>query len=71
MAAGDFDGCIALTSARNISKEELAGFEKKLRRVLASGKQLMDSRGGLLKVEVLERTVSEEEQVAKLRVQVH
>lgn len=70
IAEGDFDGCISLISATHISKEELAGFDKKLRRILASGQELINSRGGLLKVEVLERTVDAKQQVTKLRVQV-
>ncbi|NIF84504.1 DUF4878 domain-containing protein [Comamonas sp. Tr-654] len=71
IAEGDFDACMRLISAQNISKQELAGFDKKLRRIMASGQELIKSRGGLLKVEVLERTVSQKEQVTKLRVQVH
>ena len=70
IAEGDFDACMRLISARHISKQELAGFESKLRRILTSGQKLINSRGGLLKVEVLERVVSQEEQVTKLRVQV-
>ena len=70
IAEGDFDGCISLISATHISKQELAGFDKKLRRILASGQELMNSRGGLLKVEVLERTVDAAQQVTKLRAQV-
>lgn len=68
MAAGDFDTCIALISARNISRKQLASFENKLRRMLAGAKGMIDSKGGLTKVEVIERKVSEEEQVIKLRV---
>jgi hypothetical protein len=68
IAAGDFDACIALISARNISRKQLASFEHKLRRMLAGAKGMIDSKGGLAKVEVVERTVSEEEQVIKLRV---
>ena len=71
IAEGDFDACMRLISARHISKQELAGFESKLRRILTSGQKLINSRGGLLKVEVLERVVSQEEQVTKLRVQVY
>nr|WP_249334524.1 DUF4878 domain-containing protein [Comamonas sp. PE63] len=68
MAAGDFDTCIALISARNISSGQLASFEQKLRRMLTGAKGMIDSKGGLAKVEVVERKVSEEEQVIKLRV---
>ena len=68
MAAGDFDACIALISARNISRKQLASFEHKLRRMLAGAKGMIDSKGGLAKVAVVERKVSEEEQVIKLRV---
>ncbi len=68
MAAGDFDTCIALISARNISRNQLASFEHKLRRMLAGAKGMIDAKGGLAKVEVVERIVSEEEQVIKLRV---
>ena len=68
MAAGDFDTCIALISARNISSGQLASFEQKLRRMLAGAKGMIDSKGGLAKVEVVERKASEEEQVIKLRV---
>ena len=68
MAAGDFDTCIALISARNISSGQLASFEQKLRRMLAGAKGMIDSKGGLAKVEVVERKISEEEQVIKLRV---
>lgn len=68
VAAGDFDACIALVSARNISSEQLASFEYKLRRLLAGAKGMIDSKGGLAKVEVVERKMSEEEQVIKLRV---
>lgn len=68
MAAGDFDGCIALISARHISKEQLASFDYKLRRMLAGAKGLIDSKGGLAKVEVVERTFSADDQVTKLRV---
>ncbi len=66
VAAGDFDACIALVSARNISREQLASFEYKLRRMLAGAKGMIDSKGGLAKVEVVERTLSED--VVKLRV---
>ena len=66
VAAGDFDACIALVSARNISREQLASFEHKLRRMLAGAKGMIDSKGGLAKVEVVERTLSED--VVKLRV---
>ena len=66
MAAGDFDACIALISARNISRKQLASFEHKLRRMLAGAKGMIDSKGGLAKVEVVERTLSED--VVKLRV---
>ncbi|KGG96046.1 MULTISPECIES: DUF4878 domain-containing protein [Comamonas] len=66
VAAGDFDACIALVSARNISREQLASFEYKLRRMLAGSKGMIDSKGGLAKVEVVERTLSED--VVKLRV---
>ena len=68
VAAGDCDACIALVSARNISREQLASFEYKLRRLLAGAKGMIDSKGGLAKVEVVERKASEEEQVIKLRV---
>ncbi len=68
MAAGDFDTCIALISARNISSGQLASYEQKLRRMLTGAKGMIDSKGGLAKVEVVERKVSEEEQVIKLRV---
>ena len=66
VAAGDFDACIALVSARNISREQLASFEYKLRRMLAGAKGMIDSKGALAKVEVVERTLSED--VVKLRV---
>lgn len=66
VAAGDFDACIALVSARNISREQLASFEYKLRRMLEGAKGMIDSKGGLAKVEVVERTPSED--VVKLRV---
>ena len=66
VAAGDFDACIALISARNISRKQLASFEYKLRRMLAGAKGMIDSKGGLAKVEVVERTLSED--VVKLRV---
>jgi hypothetical protein len=56
IAAGDFDACIALISARNISRKQLASFEHKLRRMLAGAKGMIDSKGGLAKVEVVERT---------------
>lgn len=68
VAAGDFDACIGLVSARNISREQLASFEYKLRRMLAGAKAMIDSKGGLAKVEVVERTLSEDQQVVKLRV---
>ena len=68
MAAGDFDTCIALISARNISSGQLASYEQKLRRMLTGAKGMIDSKGGLAKVEVVERKVSEEEQVINLRV---
>jgi hypothetical protein len=54
MAAGDFDACIALISARNISRNQLASFEHKLRRMLAGAKGMIDAKGGLAKVEVVE-----------------
>ena len=68
VADGDFDQCIRLVSARNISKELLADFEPKLRRMLAGAKGLIDSKGGLEQVEIVERVVSEKDQVTKLRV---
>lgn len=68
VAAGDFDACIALVSTRSISREQLASFEYKLRRMLAGAKAMIDSKGGLAKVEVVERTLSEDQQVVKLRV---
>jgi hypothetical protein len=68
MAAGDFDACIALVSARNISRSSWRVLSTSCARMLAGAKGMIDSKGGLAKVEVVERKVSEEEQVIKLRV---
>ncbi len=68
VADGDFDRCIPLVGARNISKEALAGFEDKLRRMLAGAKAKIDSKGGLQQVEIVERVPSEDGQFTKLRV---
>lgn len=68
LAQGDQDGCIRLISARHISKQMLADFEPGLRRILAGAKGKIDSHGGLQQVETVERVVSEEDQVTKLRV---
>lgn len=68
MAAGDFDGNIGLISARNLSQQQLADFAPKMRRLLAGAKAKIDSKGGLQKVEVVERVPSEDGHVTKLRV---
>lgn len=68
VAAGDFDNCIPLISARSMSPEQLADFEPKLRRLLAGAKAKIDSKGGLQQVEVVERVLSEKDLVTKLRV---
>ena len=68
VAAGDFDSCVLLISARSMSAEQLADFEPKLRHMLAGAKDKIDSKGGLRQVEVVERVLSEKDQVTKLRV---
>lgn len=68
LAAGDFDGCIALISARNLSKEQLADFEPKIRRMLTGAQAKINAHGGLQSVEIVERVISEADQVTKLRV---
>lgn len=68
MADGDFDGNIGLISARNLSQQQLADFAPKMRRLLAGAKAKIDSKGGLQKVEVVERVPSEDGHVTKLRV---
>lgn len=68
LAAGDFDGCIALISARNLSKEQLTDFEPKIRRMLTGAQAKINAHGGLQSVEIVERVISEADQVTKLRV---
>ncbi|MEG3002228.1 MAG: DUF4878 domain-containing protein [Comamonas sp.] len=68
LADGDFNRCIPLVSARNLTKQQLAGFEPTLRQMLAGAKGKIDSKGGLQQVAIVERVVSEKDQVTKLRV---
>lgn len=68
VADGDFDRCVPLVAARTLSKDDLAGFEHKLRRMLAGAKSKIDSKGGLQQVEIVEHVLSDDGQVTKLRV---
>ena len=68
LADGDFDRCIPLVSARNLTKQQLADFEPTLRQILAGAKGKIDSKGGLQQLEIVERVVSEKDPITKLRV---
>ena len=58
-----------MVSARSLSKEQLAELTPKLRQMLASAKSKVDAKGGLHKVEIVERVPSAtRENVTQLRV---
>ncbi|WP_368923301.1 hypothetical protein [Comamonas aquatica] len=58
LADGDFDRSISMVSARSLSKEQLAELTPKLRQMLAGAKSKVDAKGGLQKVEIVERVPS-------------
>lgn len=58
LADGDFDRSISMVSARSLSKEQLAELAPKLRQMLAGAKSKVDAKGGLQKVEIVERVPS-------------
>ena len=58
LADGDFDRSIGMVSARSLSKEQLAELTPKLRQMLAGAKSKVDAKGGLQKVEIVERVPS-------------
>ena len=69
LADGDFDRSISMVSARSLSKEQLAELTPKLRQMLAGAKSKVDAKGGLHKVEIVERVPSAtRENVIQLRV---
>ena len=69
LADGDFDRSISMVSARSLSKEQLAELTPKLRQMLAGAKSKVDAKGGLQKVEIVERVPSAtRENVIQLRV---
>lgn len=69
LADGDFDRSISMVSARSLSKEQLAKLAPKLRQMLAGAKSKVDAKGGLQKVEIVERVPSAtKENIIQLRV---
>lgn len=69
LADGDFDRSISMVSASSLSKQQLAELTPKLRQMLAGAKSKVDAKGGLQKVEIVERVPSAtKENIIKLRV---
>ena len=69
LADGDFDRSISMVSASSLSKQQLAELTPKLRQMLAGAKSKVDAKGGLQKVEIVERVPSAtKENIIQLRV---
>ena len=71
LAAGNFDACMDLVSRQSISDVEMEAFLGKVRHMLAGAKGKIDARGGLEKVEIVQRETVADGQRARVWAKVH